>query len=67
MTADIRGRFITITDAYPKPVVFLSDIGYWSEHEQELDRWCAANRAQRQGMTVTMDQDVLTLFSLRWS
>lgn len=49
------------------PIVVLTDWQFWSRHQAELDAWCADNGAQRQGMTVDMPEDVLTLFALRWS
>lgn len=47
--------------------VILIDYEFWCEHIAELDAWCQANDARRQGMTVEMDDETYTLFVLRWA
>jgi hypothetical protein len=49
------------------PVVILGDWRFWTDHEAELAEWCRDNGAHWQGMTVRMSEEVLTLFTLRWS
>ena len=62
-----RHRFITQRGFMYGITVILSDYQYWVEHEAELDQWCEENGARRQGMTVEMDDEILTVFLLRWS
>lgn len=58
-------RFIVIGDS---KYFFLTDIGFWSEHEQELTNWCQANGCEHEGMTVrALTDHAFTLFLLRWS
>jgi hypothetical protein len=46
----------------------LADIGFWAEHEQELDAWCEKNFCVHKGMTVTaLNEYGYILFVLRWS
>jgi hypothetical protein len=47
--------------------VILGDWQFWADHEAELDQWCEQHGARRVGMTVKMTEDVLMLFTLRWS
>ena len=60
-------RFLTtvLTGDHGRLVVLL-DYRFWSQHEVELDQWCQEHAVTREGMTVTMPEDVLTLFTLRW-
>lgn len=52
---------------YPHLVV-LADIGYWTEHYDELKAWCEPHGCKVQGMTVSLpDQPTATLFCLRWN
>jgi len=62
-----HGRFIVtnIEGTYGRTVI-LADWLFWNDHEAELDQWCREHAAVRQGMTVDMSDDVLTLFALRW-
>lgn len=60
-------RFVVVRNSYHPPAVILGDWLFWSEHKSELDQWCDENGAHRQGMTVEMSEDALTLFVLRWS
>jgi len=63
--ADIKGRYVTVPDT---KMFMLSDIEFWSEHEQELDKWCTKNFCVRKGMIVTALNDYgYILFGLRWS
>ncbi len=63
-----RERFCTtsLTGAHGRLVV-LMDWPFWSQHEAELDQWCQEHAVTRKGMAVTMPEDVLTVFALRWS
>jgi hypothetical protein len=46
----------------------LTDISFWTHHEQELDEWCEKNFCVRKGMTVTaLNEYGYILFGLRWS
>jgi len=66
-----HSKFIVVRNVSPRryhaPAVILGDWQFWTDHEAELDAWCEQHGAQRQGMTVEMTEDVLTLFALRWS
>jgi hypothetical protein len=59
----------TVWDNDVARTAILTDIDFWVEHIDQLDRWCEDNSgAQRTGMTVTLDTpEVLLLFTLRWS
>lgn len=47
---------------------FLTDIAYWSEHQNELDEWCAKNSCVREGMVVqALDDNGYMLFTLKWA
>ena len=64
-------RFVTVgydlLDG-PETLVILSDISFWSLHEQELEAWCNQYGAVQTGMTVAFpDEKTLTAFCLRWS
>ena len=66
-----KNRFITVgydlLDG-PEQLVVLTDIGFWAEHEQELDTWCDQHGAVMTGMTVAFpNEQTLTAFTLRWS
>ena len=67
-------RFVTVPiDLYdPKVIgenlVILSDASYWSEHYDELIKWCSDNGGEVNGMCVSFStQHQLTMFILRWS
>ena len=66
-------RFVVIpsyldVDNQPKPIVILTDIGYWVNHADELLLWCSENNFKNKGMTVTLpDEKAISLFCLRWS
>jgi len=60
-------RFVVIPNDWNGPSVILADWQFWADHEQELDQWCGQHGARRQGMTVEMTEEVLTLFTLRWA
>lgn len=47
--------------------IILADYGYWANCIDELDEWCKTYQIERQGMTLEMDHDTLTLFLLKWS
>jgi hypothetical protein len=48
-------------------MVFLTDVHYWAEREQELKKWCLKHDCVFAGMTVAFpDQQTLTTFVLRW-
>jgi hypothetical protein len=58
---------LNINDGY-QHVIVLADIGYWTEHYDELKKWCKENGCRQRGMTVEVVDDVaLSLFVLRWS
>jgi hypothetical protein len=70
--AEFKNRRFVVASAYvldrTEHVVILSDIGYWSEHYEELMAWCNQHNSEVQGMGVTLpDSHTLTLFALRWS
>lgn len=54
---------IDITD---EKIVILTDIEYWNENYEELKTWCEDYDAEVRGMTVTLDEQSLTAFCLRW-
>jgi hypothetical protein len=62
-----RERFIVVRNEYHPPAVILGDWQFWADHEAELEEWCQSTGARRTGMTVEMTEDVLMLFTLRWS
>jgi hypothetical protein len=66
-----KGRFtivdatmIDITDAN---LVILTDIEYWNDNYDALQLWCKEYGAEVRGMTVTLTDQALTAFCLRWS
>ena len=76
MTDDIfhdwkKSRFIIADFALldqPEIVVVLTDIGFWSDHVNELVDWCKVYGGEVKGMTVSFDShEQLMLFSLRWA
>ena len=51
-----------------KIIVVLTDFEYWAEHAEEMLEWCRNNGAVSKGMTIDLEnEDMLTLFTLRWS
>ena len=65
-------RFVMVEHALfdlpPKrQLVVLTDVSYWNEHYEELKEWCDINGGIVEGMTAQFDEDVATLFALRWS
>jgi hypothetical protein len=49
-------------------LIILTDIGFWSEHQDELKQWCLERDAVTAGMTVVLDSErTLIEFILRWS
>ena len=49
-------------------LVILTDVGYWSQHVDELVAWCQDRDAVTAGMTVTFGSErTLLEFVLRWS
>lgn len=51
-----------------KIVVVLTDFQYWTIHAEEMLEWCTNNGAVSKGMTIDLEnEDMLTLFTLRWS
>jgi hypothetical protein len=64
-------RFVVADDdliAGDCKLVILTEVGYWSDHYEELAEWCNTHHCLAQGMTVEIPNDVtLTLFCLRWS
>jgi hypothetical protein len=64
-----KERFVAIpnvlTDEYN--MIILTDIQFWSEHENELRQWCQDNDSEFVGMTVTFSNlRALTAFILKW-
>lgn len=62
-------RFIVVpsqlTDT--EKMVILTDIQFWSDHEQQLHQWCNSNNSEFVGMTVVFpDERTLTAFLLKW-
>jgi len=58
-------RYIAVPDT---KMFVLADWHFWSEHERELDEWCAKNFCRREGTTVTaLNEQGYMLFGLRWS
>jgi hypothetical protein len=65
MAETIKCKYIAVPNT---KMFMLSDIGFWAEHEQGLDEWCAKNFCVRKGMTVTaLNEYGYLLFGLRWS
>ena len=67
-----KNKFITVgrdlLDGMDEILIILTDIGFWAEHEAELETWCKQHGASAFGMTVTLpDQKTLTAFTLKWS
>jgi hypothetical protein len=63
-----HSRFVVVRNDWKSEFsVLLGDWQFWTDHEADLDAWCEQHGARRQGMTVEMTEDVLTLFTLRWS
>lgn len=67
-------RFIVVDaviarDNMTSHMVVLTDIYFWAEHQDDLDKWCDEHPGVYQmGMTVSFEtQEMLTLFTLRWS
>jgi hypothetical protein len=60
----VDAALIDITDAN---LVILTDVTYWNDHYEELQSWCRDYGAEVRGMTVTLDEQALTAFCLRWS
>lgn len=49
-------------------LIILTDIQYWTEHQDELKQWCLERDAVTAGMTVVLDSErTLVEFVLRWS
>lgn len=66
-----KNRFVTVgydlLDG-PEMLVILTDVKFWSSHEQELQTWCDNTGSIMTGMTVAFpNEQTLTAFCLRWS
>ena len=65
-----REKFIVITaaqiDIAVGNLVILCDVEYWNDNYDDLKQWCRDYNAEVRGMTVTMDDQSLTAFCLRW-
>ena len=48
-------------------IVILTDVEYWNDHYELLNKWCKDYMAEVRGMTVTLDDKSLTAFCLRWA
>ena len=49
-------------------LVILTDIQYWADHAEELQKWCRDRNADTSGMTVVFgDEKTLVEFVLKWS
>ena len=64
-----KTRFQMLYSNLPQnTAVILSDRGYWSQHQAELDQWLDQQGGCRTGMLVTdLSPANLTLFALRWT
>ena len=67
-----KDRFVVVTHVGPDAklvanLIILADYKFWSDHTDELVKWCEENNATQAGMTVTCDDVSLTAFALRWS
>jgi hypothetical protein len=59
----VEAALIDITDAN---LIILTEIEYWNDHYEELKEWCQDYDAEVRGMTVTLSDQALTAFCLRW-
>jgi F0F1-type ATP synthase epsilon subunit len=63
-------RFIaveaSIIDISDDMLVILTDVEYWNDNYDALQEWCKDYEAEVRGMTVTLSEQALTAFCLRW-
>ena len=59
----VEAALIDITD---EQLIVLTDIEYWNENYEALKAWCLDYDAEVRGMTVTLNEQSLTAFCLRW-
>lgn len=59
----VDAALIDITD---DKLIVLTDIEYWNENYSSLESWCEEYGAEVRGMTVTLNEQALTAFCLRW-
>jgi len=63
-------KFIIVTaadiDITEGNLIILSDVEYWNDNYDSLQQWCCDYDAEVRGMTVTLDDQALTAFCLRW-
>lgn len=59
----VEAALIDITD---EQLIVLTDIEYWNENYEDLKAWCLDYDAEVRGMTVTLNEQSLTAFCLRW-
>ena len=67
---EIKQRFIIapveLTDG--DRLVVLSDIGFWADNFDAIEKWCEPRNAEVQGATIVFgDEPTLLEFVLRWS
>lgn len=62
-------KFIVYDNSlHPENVIVLSDWKYWTEHYEEVQKWCEKYGCTLSGMIVTIpDEQIMTLFILQWS
>lgn len=68
--APAQDKFIIIPDllTVTDKMVILTDIVFWSSHEDQLRQWCADNDSDFIGMTVVFpNEKTLAMFVLKWS
>ena len=65
-----REKFIVVTaaqiDITDGNLIILSDVEYWNDNYEALKEWCRDYDAEVRGMTVTLSDQSLTAFCLRW-
>lgn len=65
-----REKFIVVTaaeiDITEGNLVILADVEYWNDNYEDLKIWCHDYDAEVRGMTVTLNDQALTAFCLRW-
>jgi hypothetical protein len=65
---DPQPRFKVIPMGPDLSSVILTDIGFWAQHEKELQDWCDQHDLRYTGMIVArIPAKIMTLFALRWS
>ena len=58
-------KFVAIPESR---VIFLTDVIFWSDNEEQLSEWCKANRCLFTGMVLeALDESSYLMFIMRWS